>query len=128
VPRKYRVCSTEFKKGAVQRMLKGESVSALHRSLDVTRSMLYRWRATYRQEGMAGLSRPQGRPSRSATAGPASASAEDAAAGRIAELERKIGQQEMDLAFFRRAFKPVRESRRNNAVTGGTASIERSGQ
>jgi hypothetical protein len=44
----------------------------------------------------------------------------------VAELERKIGQQALDIDFLGRAFKRVRESRRKNTAAGATASTERS--
>jgi len=47
-------------------------------------------------------------------------------ARRIAELERKIGQQALDLDFLTRAFKRVKESRQKNTGTGATASTEKS--
>ena len=55
---KNRVFSWEFKEGVAQRMLNGESVSALHHELQIKRSVLYRWRDAYRKEGVAGLQRP----------------------------------------------------------------------
>jgi hypothetical protein len=44
-------------------------------------------------------------------AAPAAAGEEDLARAqrRVAELERKIGQQQVDLDFFRRALRHVRE-------------------
>lgn len=47
---------------------------------------------------------------------------------RAAELERKVGQQAVQIDFLTRAFKHIKESRRNSGATGGTASTERSGQ
>ena len=47
---------------------------------------------------------------------------------RIAELERKVGQQQIELDFFRQALRRVREARRPNAgpgVTGSTRSSKR---
>ena len=123
--RKRRVFSLEFKQGVAQRILNGESVTALHGRLQIKRSVLYRWRDAYRKDGRAGLERSPGRPSRRALQR-GGASAGDAAARRIAELERKIGQQAHDLDFLRRAFKRVKESRRTSTTSGGTASTERS--
>jgi transposase len=123
---KYRVFSPEFKKRVAQRILRGESVSLLCHELDIRRSVLYRWRDVYRKEGMAGFGRPIGRPPGSTTAPEPTADLEAAAARRIAELERKIGQQALDLDFLQRAFKRLRESRRNNTGTGATASTPRS--
>lgn len=123
---KNRVFSREFKEGVAQRILNGESVTSLHHELHIKRSVLYRWRDAYRKDGAAGLQRPVGRPLGMAAGPRPAAGPEAAAAQRIAELERKIGQQSLDLDFFRRAFKRVKESRRKNTGTGATASTERS--
>ena len=120
---KNRVFSLEFKKAVAQRMLNGESVSALHHELHIRRNVLYRWRDAYRKDGAAGLERPVGRPP-GVTSPPRQVAAPEAAARRVAELERKIGQQAMDLEFFRKAFKRVKESRRKNTGTGGTTSTK----
>ena len=105
----------------------GESVSALHQEFQIKRSVLYRWRDAYRKEGAAGLQRPTGRPPGVPNPPRAPARPEEVAARRVAELERKIGQQALDIDFLQRAFKRVKESRRKNVETGGTASTERSG-
>ncbi|HYM76263.1 MAG TPA: helix-turn-helix domain-containing protein [Candidatus Dormibacteraeota bacterium] len=118
--------SQDFKESVARRILHGESVSALHHELQIKRSVLYRWRDAYRKEGAAGLQRPAGRPPGTPHPRRPMGSAEEAAARRVAELERKIGQQALDLDFLRRAFKRVKESRRNNAASGETASTERS--
>jgi hypothetical protein len=65
----------------------------LHQEFQIKRSVLYRWRDAYRKEGAAGLQRPTGRPPGTPNPPRVTASAEEAAARRIAELERKIGQQ-----------------------------------
>src|SRR6266850_4472387 len=49
----------------------------------------------------------------------------DLARRRIAELERKIGQQQVELDFFRQALRRVKEARRPSTgpgVTGSTRS------
>lgn len=124
---KYRVFNAKFKEGVVRRMLKGESVSALHRELHIKRSILYRWREAFQKEGAAGLQRTIGRPPGVPRPPRPPANPEDAAAQRILGLERKIGQQAMDLDFLRRAFKRVKEARRKNTEGGATAFIPRSG-
>jgi len=91
-----------------------------------TVSVLYRWRDAYRKEGAAGLERPPGRPPGVPNPPRPAGSSEEAAARRVAELERKIGQQALDIDFLRRAFKRVKESRRKNIRSGATASTERS--
>jgi len=123
--RKSRVFTREFKVNVVRRVLRGESVSGLHHELQIKRSLLYRWRDAYHKEGAAGLQKPVGRPPGVANGSRAAASAEDAAARRVADLERKIGQQALDIDFLRRAFKRVKESRRSNTGTGATASTRR---
>jgi transposase-like protein len=124
--RKNRVFSQESKENAARRILNGESVSALHHELQIKRSVLYRWRDAYRKDGAAGLERPLGPPGVPAAARPKT-DPESAAARRIAELERKIGQQSLDLDFLRRAFTRVRELRQKNTGSGATASTERFG-
>jgi len=124
--RKNRVFAKEFKAGVAQRILNGESVSALHQEFNIKRSVLYRWRDAYRAEGAAGLERAVGRPPGVPNPGRPAASPEETAARRVAELERKIGQQALDIDFLRGAFKRVKESRRKNVQTGATASTERS--
>lgn len=101
--RKQRRYDAEFKERAVARMLRGENVMALSRELEVVRAVLYRWRDIYRAEGRAGLARSRGRP------GPGQEVVRlepvDRAAARIAELERLVGQQAVELDFFERAFR-----------------------
>jgi len=41
-------------------------------------------------------------------------------------LERKVGQQAMELDFLKRAWQHVEEQRRLRALTGGAASTSRS--
>jgi transposase len=126
--KKQRVFDWEFKEKVARRMLGGESVSALHHELQIKRSVLYRWRDAYRKEGAAGLQRPQGRPPGVLNPPRPAAGPAEAAARRIAELERKVGQQALDLDFFRRAFKRVEALRRKTTAPGVTASTERSGR
>src|SRR5499425_2335787 len=112
----HRVFSREFKIGIVRRMLAGENVSALARELRSTRKDLYVWRDRFLAGGPEAL-RGRGRPPKAAAAGlaasgtSAKAPAEtpaaelEAARKRIAELERKVGQQQLDLDFFQRALR-----------------------
>jgi transposase-like protein len=123
---KNRVFAKEFKVGVARRIVNGESVSALQQEFQIKRSVLYRWRDAYRKEGAAGLERPPGRPPGVPNPPRPVGSPEEAAARRVAELERKIGQQALDIDFLRRAFKRVKESRRKNTESGATASTERS--
>lgn len=123
---KNRVFTPEFKQAVVRRMLQGESTSKLRTELQIKRSVLYRWREAFCKEGPQALERGQGRPPGLATAPRPAASPEQVAQERIAELERKIGQQVLDLDFLRRAFKRAKASRRTSAAAGATPSTERS--
>jgi transposase len=131
-PRKF---SREFKLEAVRRILAGEQIKALSQELTVLRKDLYSWRKLFRAGGADAL-RPLGRPPRGDGVVTASVRkrAREVAAGdvagpeRIAELERKIGQQQIEIDFFRQALQRVKEARRPNAgpgVTGSTRSSKR---
>ena len=132
-----RVFNREFKLGIIRRILAGENVSALGRELKLSRKDLYAWRDRFLAGGPQAL-RGRGRPPRAASgaAAPAmmrappdgSGEALAAAQRRVAELERKIGQQQVELDFFRQALRRVKEARRPNAgsgVTGSTRSSKR---
>ena len=129
-----RVFSREFKLEAVRRILAGERVRALSQELKVLRKDLYAWRELFRAGGAEAL-RPIGRPRKSdrVAAGVKARAREVAAAElgapeRIAELERKIGQQQIELDFFRQALRRVKEARRPSngpGVTGSTRSSRR---
>jgi transposase len=135
----HRVFSREFKISIVCRMLAGESVSALARELKMTRKDLYAWRDRFQAGGPEAL-RGRGRPPKAAAAGLAASGASaktaadtpsaelEAARRRIAELECKVGQQQMDLDFFQRALRHVGEARQPGTklgVTGSTRSSKR---
>jgi len=121
--------STEFRVQVAQRIDQGESVSKLRYELDIKRSVLYRWRDRYRAEGAAGLERRAGRPPGVSNPAPRpGTTAEEALRQQIAALERKVGQQALQLDFFKGAFKRVKESNQAQGSAGKTASTRRSGQ
>jgi transposase len=135
----HRVFSREFKVGIICRMQAGESVSALARELKMTRKDLYAWRDRFQAGGPEAL-RGRGRPAKAEAAGLAASGADaqapaeppaaelEAARKRIAELERKVGQQQLDLDFFQRALRHVgapRQPGTKPGVTGSTKSSKR---
>lgn len=131
-PRKF---SREFKLEAVRRILAGERIKALSEELTVLRKDLYSWRKLFRAGGAEAL-RPLGRPckgdgvvtARVKKRAREAAALDITAPERVAELERKIGQQQIELDFFRQALRRVREARRPNAgpgVTGSTRSSKK---
>ena len=121
--------SRAFKLKVIERMAAGENVSALARELAVKRELLYRWREAFRGGGELALRSRRGRPRRAEAAAMAAArgrasKANDLAAARrrIAELERKVGQQQLDMEFFRTALRHIEASHRASDGPGGTAS------
>jgi transposase-like protein len=134
---KVRVFTRAFKLSVLNRMAAGENVSALARELRLRRKLLYQWRDQLRRGGPTAL-RTVGRPRKAVLAAEAAAAAAaaprapapsdqlSAARVRIAELERKVGQQQLDLDFFKRALRQVKASRRPNDGSGATASTHSS--
>jgi transposase-like protein len=133
---KPRVFSRAFKLAAVDRLLAGESASALARELSIRRKLLYDWKDRYLAAGEAALG-GRGRPRRGSaeaaasavvsarrgkTAPPGERGALAGAQARIAELERKVGQQALELDFFRQALRQVEASRRPRIGPGAPAS------
>jgi transposase len=120
----------------------GENVSVLARELGVSRKSIYQWRNQYRLGGGNALRTQRGR----MTKAEASAREERPAVGklpekaarqtsleeqaraqrRIAALERKIGQQQVELDFFQQALRQVGEQRLRSGVPGGTVSAKSS--
>ncbi len=120
--KKRRGDSREFRIEIVQRMLAGESVTTLSGRYQLARSTMYRWRDTYRKYGPEGLGRSTGRP-RGPAQGPAGGnSTEEYLRQRIGELERKIGQQSVEIDFFKRVFKRVEDLPKARRLGGGTST------
>lgn len=133
--------SREFKLEALRRMEAGENVSVLARELGVSRKSIYQWRNRYRVGGSNALrgrgrmskaehSAHEERPGREKELAKEArrASLEELARAqrRIAALERKIGQQQVELDFFQQALRQVREQRLRSGVPGGTTSTKSS--
>jgi transposase-like protein len=107
-------------------MAETDNIVALAAGLGIQRKQLYCWRDAYQGGGPAGLRRA-GRPSRqdkmeAALAVPTVVPAPVDPARRIAELERKIGEQQLALDFFRKALRHAREQRQQKGDPGETAS------
>lgn len=127
--RKYRVFSQEVKLATVRRMLDGENVIGLARELRVKPKDLYRWRSKFRAGGAEALRGPgkpgmASRPEKAAAGPPADKLAK--AQRRISDLERKVGQQQVELDFFRQALRQVRGQRRPSDGPGAGRSTRSS--
>ena len=133
--------SREFKLEALRRMEAGENVSVLARELGVSRKSIYQWRDRYRVGGSNALrgrgrrskaehsaheERPGREKERAKEARRSSLEELARAQRRIAALERKIGQQQVELDFFQQALRQVREQRLRSGVPGGTTSTKSS--
>lgn len=128
MPRKKRRSFTrDFKLSALKRMAETDNIHRLARELGIERKLLYCWRDAFAACGAAGLRRA-GRPNGKDRAVDAVlAAASDprepmAPGGRIEELQRKIGQQQLELDFFRAALRHVGEQRLKKGGSGETPS------
>ena len=124
---KRRVFHREVKLSAVRRLMAGESAPKIAQELQIGPSHLSRWWANYRRYGAEGL-RPAHRPRKmdAAKLEPMSAAVLAGAQQRIRELERKVGQQQLELDFFQKALRRVGQARRPSDGSGLQTSTPRS--
>src|SRR4051794_28132640 len=101
----------EFKLAAIQRLERGVSIREVARALEVNPNVLHRWRREFRQG--PGNSFPGNGNRRWSE-------------GRIAELERKIGQQALEIDFLKGCLQRIEEQRMLQALTGNPPSTGRS--
>ena len=111
--------SLEFKAETVGRVLGGEPLRSVCRDLKLHHTVLMYWMERHRRQGAKWLRGPD-RPSGEGV----EPSEAERSARRIAELERKVGQQAIDLDFLRRAFERVKELRQSSTAPGVTASTK----
>src|SRR5438270_6202231 len=103
--------SKEFKQTAVRRLEGGQSVAEVARALEVHPSDLHRWRRELQDHGARAFS---------------GAGKKRVEEGRVAELERKVGQQAMEIDFLKRALQHVEEQRLLRALNNGAPCTRRS--
>jgi transposase-like protein len=106
-----RIFTKEFKLAAVRRLEQGASLGEVARALEVNPNVLHRWRREVRQ-GPGNVFPGQGKQRWSE--------------GRIAELERKIGQQALEIDFLKGCLQRIEEQRMLQALTGNPPSTGRS--
>jgi transposase len=97
----------EFKEAAVRRLELGASVAEVARACEVNPNVLHRWRRELREYAAK------------AFPGEGRSRTEES---RIAELERKVGRQAMEIDFLRRCLQRVEEQRRLQALTTRSSS------
>lgn len=100
----------EFKLAAVRRLDQGVSTAEVARALEVNPTVLHRWRREFHQ-------------------GPGNAFPGNGkqrwSEGRVAELERKVGQQALEIDFLKGCLQRIEEQRMLQALTGNPWSIGR---
>jgi transposase len=120
---KFKAFPTAFKLAAIKRLEAGEAVLPLARKLGVSRKVLHDWRKAWKLHGPAGLNRKRGpkpgprklRPLAEPAAKSGSGELAQARA-KIAELERKIGQQALDIDFFHKALRALEAADRQGSI------------
>lgn len=109
--------SPEFKRAAVDRMVAGESPTAIARELGIRCKFLYAWKAA-------------GRGSQGAPPVPEKAEKDPQEhevarlQRRISELERLTGRQTAELDFFAAALRSVKETRQKSGASFGEESTK----
>ena len=97
----------EFKLAAVRRLEAGVSITEVARGLEVNPNVLHRWRREFRQ-GPGNVFPGNGQRRWSE--------------GRIAELERKIGQQTLEIDFLKGCLQRIEEERMLQVLPGNPRS------
>ena len=101
----------EFKLAAVRRLEQGVSIAEAARAVEVNPNVLHRWRREFRQA--PGNAFPGNGNQRWSD-------------GRIAELERKVGQQALEIDFLKGCLQRIEEQRMLQALTGNPPSTAKS--
>ena len=103
--------SKEFKMAAMQRLQGGQGTAEVARELEVHPAELHRWRHELDEHGERAFQ------------GVGKKRAEES---RVADLERKIGQQALEIDFLKRALQHVEEQRLLRALSTGAGSTSTS--
>jgi transposase len=103
--------SKEFKLAAVRRLEQGASRAEVARTLEVSPNVLDRWRSEHRKapgSAFPGMGKQRVPDSQ------------------IAQLERKVGQQALEIDFLKGCLQRIDEQRMLRALTGNPQSTGRS--
>jgi transposase len=109
---KNRQFPTAYKLKAIKRVERGEGVLPVARELGIARKLLHDWLKAWKAHGPDGLNRKRGpkpgpRKLKPLPTYDDKRSALARANARIAELERLVGRQQMDIDFFRKALRAL---------------------
>jgi len=97
----------EFKLAAIQQLETGARLAEVARAFEVNPSLLHRWRREFRQgpgNVFPGLGKRRWEE------------------GQVAQLERKIGQQALEIDFLKGCLQRIDELRKRQALAGKTLS------
>ena len=115
----HRRFSREFKVAAVRRVMEGEELCKVALDLELRYDVLWKWKKTVVEKGeeyLYGVGRQKGQPR------PTGNESKDR---RIAELEKLVGRQQMEIRFLDRALRQVGELRQEKNDDGAAASSKR---
>src|SRR5262249_46185862 len=101
------------------RVLEGEDLGAVARDLEISFELLWRWKKRVIEEGEEHLYDIGQRSATQAT------NREASKERRIAELERVVGRQQLEIRFLDKALRRVEELRQEKNADGGAASSKR---
>jgi transposase-like protein len=96
-----RTYTKEFKEAAVRRVELGASIGEVARACEVNPNVVHRWRRELRDHGVKAFQ------------GSGKSRAEQS---RMAELERKVGRQALEIDFLERCLQHVEEQRKLQAL------------
>lgn len=99
--------SREFKQTAIRQLAGGKGAAEVARALEVHPSDLYRWRRELDEHGAEAFT------------GTGRKRADE---DRVADLERKVGRQALEIDFLKRALQHVEEQRLLRALSNGAPS------
>ena len=106
-----RTFTREMKIAAVRRLENGSSAAEVARAFEVNPRLLHRWQREFRQgpgKVFPGLGKRRWEE------------------GQVAQLERKIGQQALEIDFLKGCLQRIDEQRKLQALAGKTLSTSRS--
>jgi transposase-like protein len=101
----------ELKLAAIQQLEMGASVAEVTQAFEVNPNLLHRWRHEFRQgpsNAFPGLGKRRWEE------------------GQVAQLERKIGQQALEIDFLKGCLQRIDEQRKLQALSGKPLSTSRS--
>jgi len=102
----------EVKLAALQRLDSGASIAEVARAFEVDPNLLHRWRKEFRQgpgNAFPGLGKRRWDETH------------------VAQLERKVGQQTLEIDFLKGCLQRIEQQRMLRALTGNPPSTRRSG-